>query len=185
MILFVRLRGEDSLICKMDMSCRFYPFDTRNPFIIEVKSHEDNTLVFDGYFYVDQKDLPVQRIMATFGEPYVDEDGTSCRSMVSSSHIEIYEKISGEDTSYYGDESPVADLSGNTTDLSGNEEDDWNICFFPTEITTLKYRVMKSDLTKLEFDSVSSAIKEAEKERENKRLTSLMSAIDDEEEGEE
>ncbi len=182
MILFVRLRGKGSLICKMDMSYRFYPFATRNPFIIEVKSHENNTLVFDGYFYVDQKDLPVQRIMARFGEPYVDEDGTSCRSMISSSHIEIYEKLSGEDTSYYGDESPVP---GNTTDLSGNEEDDWNICFFPTEITTLKYRVMKSDLTKLEFDSVSAAIKDAEKERENKRVASLMSAIDDEEDGEE
>lgn len=158
------------------MSYGFYPYATRNPFIIEVKSHENNTLVFDGYFYVDQKDLPVQRIMARFGEPYVDEDGTSCRSMVTSSHIEIYEKLSGEDTSYYGDESPISDLSGNM-------DDDWNICFFPTEITTLKYRVMKSDLSKLEFDSVSAAIKDSEKERENKRLTCLMNAISDEDEG--
>jgi len=160
----------------MDMSYRFYPFGTRNPFIIEVKSHENNTLVFDGYFYVDQKDLPVQRIMARFGEPYVDEDGTSCRSMVSSSHIEIYEKLSGEDTSYYSDESPISDVSGNV-------DDDWNICFFPTEITTLKYRVMKSDLSKLEFDSVSAAIKDSEKERENKRLTCLMNAVSNEDEG--
>ena len=79
----------------------FYPHGIHNPFIKEIKSDENNTLVFDGYFYIDSKDLPVQRIMVKFGEESIDENRNTYRVKCSDMHIEIYEKISGEDTSFY------------------------------------------------------------------------------------
>lgn len=156
----------------MDMTYRFYPFGTRNPFLREVISHEVGTLVFDGYFYVDQKDLPVERVMVRFGESSTDEDGNTYRSSISAAHIEIYEKISGEDTSFYGE--PKA------TDISGNDDNDSDegICFFPTEITTLKYRVLKSDLSKIERDMVLDSIKEKEKLREHAKFKELSAGLD-------
>jgi hypothetical protein len=161
----------------MDMTLSFYPFGVRNPFIRELKSHENSTLVFDGYFYVDQKDLPIQRVMVKFGEEVIDENGCSCRSAIESSHIEIYEKLSGEDTSYYGDHiDTVADISGN--DASDDDYYEGNICLFPTEITTLKYRVMKSDLTDLEMNIV---IKENEKARRDKEVGALMAGLSESE----
>jgi len=156
----------------MDMTYRFYPHGVRNPFIREIKTHEDNTLVFDGYFYVDQKDLPVQRIMGRFSEETTDEDGNTYRSLLTSSHIEIYEKLSGEDTSYYGEPKGK--------DISGNEYDsDEGVVLFPTEITTLKYRVLKSDLTKLERDMILESIKEGERTREKQRVDEMMAKLDD------
>ena len=154
----------------MDRTFGFYPHGLRNPFIQEIKSHEDNTLVFDGYFYVDNADLPVQRIMVRFGEEYKDDDGNSYRSAITDYHIEIYEKISGEDTSVF---SQNEDLSGNRSD----SED--NICFFPTEITTLKYRVIKSDLTQVERDMILEHIKEKEKEREKNKVEAMLRRLDE------
>jgi len=131
----------------MDMSIRIYPHSPRGPYIREVKSNTDNELIFNGYFYFDQKDLPLQRVMMTFGEEAVDDTGNSCRAALTVQHIEIYEKISGEDTSeYYSNDK---DLSGNSPLREEGEDDDEDsldgVCFFPTEITTLKYIVIKSD----------------------------------------
>ena len=154
----------------MDRTYRFYPFGLRNPFIRELRVNEPGTLVFDGYFYVDAKDLPVQRVMAQFGEETKDEEGNTYRSAISYMHIEIYEKISGEDTSFCGEEK-IEDISGNDND---SEE---NICFFPTEITTLKYRVLKTDLTKIEREMILESIKEQEKLREENAVKAMMAKI--------
>ena len=156
----------------MDNSYRFYPFGVRNPHIIELKSREDNTIIFDGYFYVDVADLPVQRVMVRYGEKTVDDDGNSYRSVLEASHIEIYEKISGEDTSCYGGSE---DISGNVGDGDDSEE---NICFFPTEITTLKFRVLKSDLSSMERDMVIGFIVENEKMREKAKIDALLAVMD-------
>jgi len=149
----------------MDMTYGWFPRGTRNPFIKEIMSHEDNTLVFDGYFYVDAMDLPVQRVMVTYDAPVKTETGY-CYTAVSASHVEIYEKESGQDTSH-DDETDDETAAHNCS----NEE---NICFFPTEITTLKYRILKSNLTVIERDIIESSIKEANKALNEKKIAIMV-----------
>lgn len=139
------------------MEIAFYPEGVRNPFINEIKSHQENLLVFDGYFYSNE--LPVQRIMVQFGEMVTDETGATYRSMLSSSHIELFEVSCCDDT---------AILSGD--DKSG---------FFPTEITTIKYKILKSDLSDMEFEMLMEVISEDEKERDKIRLENIMKNIDE------
>ena len=178
------------IIYKMDMTYRWYPIGTRNPFIREIKSHEDGTIVYDGYFYVDSKALPVQRILSRYSEPTVDDQGNRHCSHISSMHVEIYEKISGEDTSFLGTETEAeaeeraeCDVSGAKTDISGADtDDDLDICFFPTEITTLKYRVLKSNLTTLEFKMVEDHIREITKAKEAEEIKQLMASVSAEDE---
>lgn len=158
-------------ISKMDMSVRIHPVNARGPFIREVKSNKDNTLIYDGYFYYKDTDLPLQRVLNEYSEETVDEKGDSYRALINSSHIEIYERISGEDTSFYGDEK-TEDISGNTVD--DDDDSDAGICLFPTEITTLKYRVLKSHMTQLERTAVFAAINDLEKEREKKKVEAMI-----------
>jgi len=161
------------------MSLRIHPVNARGPFIREVVSNKDNTLVYDGYFYYKSDDLPLQRVMNEYSEEAVDENGTTYRALINSSHIEIYEHISGEDTSKCG-EDENEDISGNAVN-DDNEEDYWdkNICFFPTEITTLKYRVLKSNMNDLERKIVYSAISELEKMRDKKKIEELVGHLED------
>lgn len=132
----------------------FYPYGIPNPYISTLISNENNTLVFDGYFYINAKDLPVERIMVKFNDK---ETGPS----FTDSHIEIYEKISGKNTSSYGD-------------ISGEQYNENNICFFPTEITTLKYRVIKTNLTKEDSDSLLKSIKETYNQSRHKEIDEIM-----------
>lgn len=136
----------------MDRTYRFYPHGIPNPFINTLISTTDDTIVFDGYFYLDAKDLPVERIMVKNIEK---------KQTFTESHIEIYEKISGKDTSSY-------------CDISGSDCDEENICFFPTEITTLKYRVIKTDLTREIRESLLDSIKKTHNEREQKKIDEIM-----------
>ena len=161
------------------MSIRIYPHSPRGPYIRELKSNENNTIVYDGYFYFDQKDLPLQRVLMRFGDEVADEDGNSFRTTLSIQHIEIYEKISGEDTSqiYSRDK----DLSGNNTfcteGAEGKDDDEDSldgVCFFPTEITTLKYRVIKSDLTPIERKLILETIVDLDKDFERNRIQSYI-----------
>lgn len=189
----------------MDRTYGFYPISTRNPFIRELISSDAGVLVYDGYFYVDAADLPVQRIMVTYGEPVPNDKGELCYTAASAAHIEIYEKISGEDTSFRQSEQSqeksqseqaqdlsVQDASQNLDqdasqdkDASQTEDDmsdDYDICFFPTEITTLKYRVLKSNLTSQERNMLELVIKEQTKAIENRRINDMMAnlkALDD------
>ena len=198
----------------MDRTYGFYPISTRNPFIRELISSDAGVLVYDGYFYVDAADLPVQRIMVTYGEPVPNDKGELCYTAASAAHIEIYEKISGDDTSFRQSEQSqeksqdlsvqdaslsqdqdasqdlsVQDASQNLSvqnqDASQTEDDmsdDYDICFFPTEITTLKYRVLKSNLTSQERNMLELVIKEQTKAIENRRINDMMAnlkALDD------
>jgi hypothetical protein len=147
----------------MEMSLRIYPTGPRGPYLRELKSDKENELTFDGYFYYDQKELPIQRVLMRFSDESTDDEGNTYRTAISTDHIEIYEKISGEDTSVFYNETKEAD------------EDDEHICFFPTEITTLKYRLIKSDLTDLERDLVYGVIAEEEKDCERRRLNMMIS----------
>lgn len=163
----------------MDISVRIYPHSPRGPYIREFKSNDNNELVFNGYFYFDQKDLPLQRVLMTFGEEVKDDEGNSCRAALTVQHIEIYEKISGEDTSeiYSRDK----DLSGNSPlrdeGAEGKDDDEDSldgVCFFPTEITTLKYRVIKSDLSAIERKMILETIVELDKDFERNRIQSYI-----------
>jgi hypothetical protein len=147
----------------MEMSLRIYPSGPRGPYLRELKSDKENELTFDGYFYYDQKELPIQRVLMRFSGESTDEEGNTYRTAISTDHIEIYEKLSGEDTSVFYNETKE------------DTEDDEHICFFPTEITTLKYRVIKSDLTDLERDLVYGVIADEEKEHEQRRLNIMIS----------
>lgn len=86
-----------------------------NPFIRTLKSFTADTISFDGYFYLEDDTMPVERILI--------KDNTW-------HHIEIYEKKTVEDTSIQ-----------HTTDSSDENE---SICFFPTAIIHLKYRIITS-----------------------------------------
>jgi len=136
----------------MDRTYGFYPRGIPNPFIHTLISSNDNTIVFDGYFYIDAKDLPVERIMIKH---------TGKNQTFTESYIEIYEKISGKNTSSY-------------CDISGTDCDEENICFFPTEITTLKYRVIKTNLTNEIRETLLDSIKIAHNERKQKEIDELM-----------
>jgi hypothetical protein len=109
------------------------PHDLHNPYIQEVIKHErignEGVLEFNGYFYIEDGSCPVERIMSY--------DESSENGFVDSFHIEIYEKCTGRDTSYDGYE-------GNE-DTGGDEDDEFGgrICFFPTAIICLKYRVLE------------------------------------------
>lgn len=86
--------------------------DVRIPYIGELISHEPGRMVFNGYFYIDDNVMPVERVFY---------------SNKGSFHVEIYEKKTMEDTSEFG---PY------------DEEEGGSICFFPTAIIELKYRVI-------------------------------------------
>ena len=136
----------------MDNSIRIYPNNSRGPFIRELKSDANNSIVYDGYFYYTKSDLPLQRVLIRFNPEPVDISGVSVRTALTVEHIEIYEHISGDDTS----EVYTADNDDDKDSLDG-------VCFFPTEITTLKYRVIKSDLTSIERKMIMEMIAEKEK----------------------
>lgn len=84
----------------------------RIPYIQELLSHEAGSMVFNGYFYIDDDAMPVERIF---------------HSKKGSFHVEIYKKTTMEDTSELG---PY------------DEEVGGSICLFPTAIIELKYRVI-------------------------------------------
>jgi hypothetical protein len=85
----------------------------RIPYMMELLSHEPGRMVFNGYFYIDDAAMPVERIF---------------HSNKGCFHVEIYEKNTLEDTSEFGDY---------------DEEMGGSICFFPTAIIELKYRVIE------------------------------------------
>ena len=84
------------------------------PFIRTLKSFTSDTISFDGYFYLEDDTMPVERIL-------IKDDTWQ--------HIEIYEKKTVEDT-------PVH--------IPSSSDESENICFFPTATIHLKYRVITS-----------------------------------------
>lgn len=98
------------------------------PFIRTLKSFTEDTISFDGYFYLEDESMPVERIL-------IKDDTWQ--------HIEIYEKKTVEDTS--------------TSTTTSNDEGD-DICFFPTAIIQLKYRVIKTLKTSEESERAKERI---------------------------
>ncbi len=120
----------------MSHSFMWLPHSLRNPYIQELIKHERNSdegiMEFNGYFYIEDESCPVERIIA-YDEK--EEDGSS-----NSYHIEIYEKKTIRDTSYDG-----YDKDNKSERQEGDDEDEFGgrICFFPTAIIHLKYRVLE------------------------------------------
>jgi len=113
----------------------------RNPYIMDLLEFTNSSITFNGYFYLDASVFPIERLLITYD--YSDASGSF---NVEISHIEITEKLSGKDTSstFY------------------DEEVGGHICFFPTEITTLNYRILQENLTNTEIEVLSKEIIEKE-----------------------
>ena len=102
----------------MDIDTHFdYYHEGRSPFIRILYDYAPDTLKFEGYFYLEEETMPVERILF-HGEEML--------------HIEILQKRTQE--------APVSDSETNEV-YSGDPED--NIMFFPTAVIELKYRVIK------------------------------------------
>lgn len=101
------------------------------PYMEDVLSITENTIQFDGYFYLEDGAMPVERIVWT-GEKLL--------------HIEILSKKTGEDTSQY---STMEDEDG-----SGP----YQVCFFPTAVITLTYRILSELVTKEYEDAARERI---------------------------
>jgi|UniRef100_A0A6C0DF11 hypothetical protein len=106
----------------------------RVPYMDEVITNEPGHLIFDGYFYIEDGAVPLQRIICTREGDF---------------HVEIYEKKTLEDTSEYG---PY------------DEEEGGAICFFPTAIIELRYRVLQKIETRDDRIKVEQQILELEKD---------------------
>jgi hypothetical protein len=112
----------------------------RIPFIDELISHEPGRMVFNGYFYIDDAAMPVERVF---------------HSNKGEFHIEIYEKNTLKDTSEYG---PY------------DEEEGGHICFFPTGIIELRYHVIADITGKRHYElwdhiiTLEKAVKEREEQ---------------------
>jgi hypothetical protein len=104
----------------------------RVPYMDEVLTNEPGHLIFDGYFYIEDGAVPLQRIIHTPQGEF---------------HVEIYEKKTLEDTSEYG----------------SSEEGD-SICFFPTAVIELRYRILSKIETQDDRVKVEEQIAELEKD---------------------
>ncbi len=111
---------------ELDTKIRYWwgPGSCRGPFCRDVIEFTESSITFDGYFYDSEKEqLPQQRILKLLVTDYVDRHRINLKR-VAIYHVEIYEKIEGVDTSV---------------------TDDDDICFFPSNKITLKFRVLKKD----------------------------------------
>jgi len=111
--------------CSTDAS-----FVMRNPYIMDLIKYTDlsdsGSITFNGYFYVESAIFPIERVLVKY-----DVLDTKVQN-IDFMHIEIVEKILKENTSEYGEY---------------DEEYGGSICFFPTEIATYKYRILKNNLS--------------------------------------
>jgi hypothetical protein len=117
----------------------------RSPHTRELISFTEDTILFDGYFYIEDGAVPVERIFFT-------KDGYF--------HIEITEKKTLDDTSVYAPYSSI--------DETANDDDDFfgcGVCFFPTAMIELKYRLIKKiDFSNNEIYNIRERITQLEDE---------------------
>jgi hypothetical protein len=138
--------------------------EVRNPYVEELKKVTKDTILFNGYFYLEDGAMPVYRIC-----------GIKHRLVL----VKILEKRTLEDTSQY---SPVRDGNDDT-----DPED--RICFFPTAIIELKIKILKElRFGDEEYESIvkqiidlepevekrSRALREEREEREMRELRKQM-----------
>lgn len=141
------------------------PHNLCNPYIQEIIKHERNgnegILEFNGYFYIEDGSCPVERIMS------YDEKGEY--EFCESYHIEIYEKKTGRDTSYDGYKE---EEDNSESQEESNDEDEFGgrICFFPTAIICLKYRVLEKIKGFDEMKCIHENIVEQQEEFERREV---------------
>lgn len=122
----------------------------RIPYIMELLSHEPGRMVLNGYFYIEDAAMPVERIF---------DSNKGCF------HVEIYEKNTLEDTSEFDEY---------------DEEVGGGICFFPTAIIELKYRVIEEITDKKSYTRwehiihLESVVKEREKQIQEEQYKRCM-----------
>jgi hypothetical protein len=109
-----------------------HPAHIIKPYIMEMKSFTPDAILFNGYFYIEDTVMPIERLLYT-------EQGLY--------HVEIYEKKTLDDTSEY----------------SYDEEIGGNVCFFPTAMIELKYRIL-NEVTKENRESICDRIASLETE---------------------
>lgn len=148
---------DDSFLDEM-LRCRVMPISSSGPYIRRVISDIPGELVYDGYFYCERMQFPMERLIVR-RTPVAGLAGVKRTYVHSVQHVEIYEKISGEDTSEYSE--TTADVS----DGSGSgicDDDDFmggGVCFFPTEIVTLRYRVLEDEVPDARYEELRAKIR--------------------------
>jgi hypothetical protein len=113
------------------------PGSARGPYSPKVLEFTESSITFDGYFYEPQERLPQERILS-ISVPDEDEDNLK---RIAVYHVEIIEKIEGEDTS----------------EVSADDEYG-AICFFPTHHITLRFRVLNKNFDKEEEDRILATL---------------------------
>ena len=139
---------EDDYLENM-LRCRVFPISSSGPYIRKVISDVSGELVYDGYFYCERLQFPMQRVIRRRTRVEPVRPGDKKRYVYSMQHVEIYEKLSGEDTSEY------SECDGGDDDFGGG-----GVCFFPTEIVTLRYRVLEDNLTDERSHAIIDAIRQ-------------------------
>jgi len=142
----------------MDDYC-FLPFLAKSPYIRELLKHTEDTIVFYGYFYIEDEIFPLERIMIYKEIPY---------------HIEFTKKIMKEEDKeeeLHSDDTikEEAEEIADSDDLIADR-----ITFFPTNLIELQYTIIKV-LTHDEVENVTKQIddKEPELEERNHRFRKL------------
>lgn len=136
---------DDSFLDEM-LRCRVMPTSSSGPYIRRVISDVSGELVYDGYFYCERMQFPMERLIVR-RTPVAGRAGAKRTYVHSVQHVEIYEKISGEDTSDY------SDGGGDDDGLMGG-----GVCFFPTEIVTLRYRVLEDEVPDARYEELRAKI---------------------------
>ena len=106
----------------------WWPHEVKNPYIHDLKKHENNIILFDGYFRLEDETMPVRRIVFMHKEPFL---------------IEITEKKTIQDTSQYGEY---------------DEELGGRICLTPTDLIVLHYKLIQHIKTNEELELLQKEI---------------------------
>jgi hypothetical protein len=104
------------------------PHDTKNPYVHKLIKHEQNTILFDGYFRLEDATMPVRRILYIHKELFL---------------VEILEKKTIKDTSEYGEY---------------DEELGGRICLTPTDLIELRYKLIQHIKTNEELELLQKEI---------------------------
>jgi len=140
----------------MDDDFMFYGNFNRGPFALKLISFTPDTMRFNGYFYLEDETMPVERILMYKNIAY---------------HLEIIEKRTYEDTSSSGE---------NNVDPDSDPAE--NITFFPTNIIEMKYRIIKRLETSQELNDARIRIEDLtpEVERRNEPFKRARERREDE-----
>lgn len=136
----------------MDDYC-FLPFLAKSPYIRELLKHTENTIVFYGYFYIEDEILPLERIMIYKEIPY---------------HIEFTKKIMKEEDKEEEEVHSDDTIKEEAEEIADSDDSiAGRITFFPMNLIELHYKIIKV-LTHDEVENVKKQIDEKEPEVEEK-----------------